>query len=313
LSNCTRIAAATALVTFTPFAWNAPASAWGDSGHRTVCSIALANLTPTARTEVERLLQADPAILGPERRNADYGWACTYPDHPAAGGPQRRSPEHFVNYPRTLRGVVATTGCAGAPLCVLTGIASDYAKLRDTSASDPERHAALVYLGHWFGDIHQPLHASFRGDQGGNQIDVSSPCRNSLHSTWDTCIFQLSQGWDSGGPPGIDAVGTLAASWSGSVTPAQRRAWLRSEPWQWAAESYAISRASWVQYCVLRRGTCRYSAAAATYVEGAPKRSVTITDAYRARAVPVIRNRISRAGIRLGHWLNRALDPAYTG
>ena len=28
---------------------------WGNSGHRTVCEIALRNLTPTARAEVERL------------------------------------------------------------------------------------------------------------------------------------------------------------------------------------------------------------------------------------------------------------------
>lgn len=308
-----RVLASASALGLVAIGWAGPAAAWGDSGHRTVCAIALANLTPAARSEAERLLLADPAILGPERRNADYGWACTYPDHPASGGPQRRSPEHFVNYPRALRRVTGSTGCAGAPLCVLTGIASDYAILRDRSAGDRQRHAALVYLGHWLGDIHQPLHASFRDDQGGNQIDVSQPCRNSLHSTWDTCIFQMSQGWATGGPPSVDSVGTVASNWSSAVTPAQRRAWLRTQPWQWAAESYAITRQPWTGYCVPSRRMCRYSDSAPTYVEGAPKRSVTIDEAYRNRAAPVIRERITRAGIRLGHWLNLALDPAYRG
>src|SRR6185503_831706 len=91
--------------------WSSQAFAWGDSGHRTVCEIALRNLTPTARSEVTRLLHAHPAILGANPLNAEYGWACTYPDHPAANGPPRRSPEHFVNYPRTLIAVTDAAGC----------------------------------------------------------------------------------------------------------------------------------------------------------------------------------------------------------
>jgi hypothetical protein len=292
--------------------WSAPALAWGDSGHRTVCTIAFANLTPTARAEATRLLQVDPAILGPARQNADYGWACTYPDHPVAGGPGRRSPEHFVNYPRSLRNVAASTGCGAASICVLTGIASDFATLRSTTTTDRERHAALVYLGHWLGDIHQPLHASFADDRGGNEIEVSAPCRNSLHSTWDTCLLQLSQGWNSG-PPSVAAVGALAEEWSRGATARQRRTWLRAMPWQWARESYAAGTAPWTQYCIRRQGRCRYSSTSETYSDGMAKRSVTIDDAYRGRAEPLIRQRITQAGIRLAHQLNLALDPAYRG
>lgn len=304
-----RIAAS--LVAFFAAAWSSAGLAWGDSGHRTVCSIAFANLTPTARAEVTRLLQADPAILGPNRQNADFGWACTYPDHPASGGPGRRRPEHFVNYPRTQRSVTRTTGCGVASICVLTGIAADFATLRSTTATDQERHAALVYLGHWLGDIHQPLHASFADDRGGNEINVSRPCRNSLHSTWDTCIFHMSQGWTAA--PDVDVVRALAAQWSASVTTAQRRAWLRTQPWQWARESYAVTTAPWVQYCMRRQGRCRYSRTATTFVDGAAKRTVTITDAYRTRAAPVVRRRMTQAGLRLAHWLNRGLDPEFVG
>src|SRR5256885_3456034 len=77
-----------------------PAHAWGSTGHRTVCEIAYLNLTPTARAEVDRLLQGRPAALMPDARNAEFGWACTYPDRPVTGGPPRRGDEHFINYAR---------------------------------------------------------------------------------------------------------------------------------------------------------------------------------------------------------------------
>jgi S1/P1 Nuclease len=40
--------------------------------------------------------------------------------------------------------------------------------LSSSSASEQERLEALKYLGHWDGDVHQPLHLSFQDDRGGN-------------------------------------------------------------------------------------------------------------------------------------------------
>jgi hypothetical protein len=300
-------------------AWHAPASAWGNSGHRTVCTIAYASLTPAARREVDRLLMADPAILGPSRRNADYGWACTYPDNVSENGPGRRDEEHYVNYPRTLRRVTAGTGCGVSSPCVVSAIAADFATLRSTSASDRSRHAALVYLGHWIGDVHQPLHSSFRDDKGGNRIEVSGalcpPGRNGpvkLHSAWDTCMFERMQGWSRDNMPTVDAVRTLAAALLGRATPQARRQWSASRPWQWAAESYAIARTLWVRYCVQAAETCRYSAEEAATTAGRAPRTVLVDEPYFARARPVIEERITRAGVRLAHWLNEALDPDYS-
>jgi S1/P1 Nuclease len=36
-----------------------------------------------------------------------------------------------------------------------------------------ERLEALEYLGHWVGDVDQPLHVSFQDDRGGNDLGVS--------------------------------------------------------------------------------------------------------------------------------------------
>jgi len=295
------------------FLWSAPAAAWGDSGHRTVCEIALRNLTPAASSEVARLLRANPTILGANARNADYGWACTYPDHPAEGAPAplaRRGAEHFVNYPRNTLAVTAATGCGGAPQCVISAIMADYDVLRSAAASDAQLGAALVYLGHWFGDIHQPLHSSFRDDQGGNEMNVSGLCTSNLHSTWDTCILQART---TGSNPSIGSLRTLAATWSGSATDVERAQWLSSVPWQWSAESYAVTLAAETGYCVMVQSDCRYSATQAVWAQGQPRRSVPIDAAYMDRSMPIIRRRITQAGVRLAHRLNLALDPAYRG
>ena len=299
-----------ALVILLGAAWSSQVLAWGDSGHRTVCEIALRNLTPVARAEVTRLLRAHPAILGANPLNAEYGWACTYPDHPADNGPGRRSPEHFVNYARSVS-VVTGPGCGVGSSCVVSAIAGDFAILRSRWALDLQRAESLVYLGHWLGDIHQPLHSSFEDDRGGNDINARGLCTSNLHSAWDTCILTDRQ--QLGSRPSLEAIRALAARWSGQVTDIDRAAWLSSLPWQWTAESYVETLRPEVGYCVVAQGTCRYSETQATWAQGQSKRSVEIDAAYADRAMPIIQRRISQAGIRLAHLLNLALDPAYKG
>src|SRR5439155_16361481 len=85
-----------------------------------------------------------------------------------------------------------------------------------------------------------------------------------------------------------------------------------AQPWQWAAESYAIAIRPETLYCFQQAGTCRYSPTQATYTGGA-ERTQALTPAYLDRAAPIVRDRLSRAGIRLADALNRALDPGYHG
>jgi hypothetical protein len=289
--------------------WGSEASAWGDSGHRLVCEIALRNLTPTAKAEVERLLAANAAVHAGNPQATQLGWACTYPDHPAAGGHGRRSPEHFANYPRSLVAVAAASGCGAVPKCVVTAIASDWLKLASTTETDAERAWSLVYLGHWVGDIHQPLHNSFADDRGGNEINVTGLCSSNLHSTWDTCI--LTNRLQLGSDPPVPVLQSIAATWSAQVSDIDRAAWLSSRPWQWSAESYLVTLAPQTTYCAVGVGGCRYSTGRLTWAEGVQRRSQTVNAAYMDWAMPIIQRRITQSGIRLAHLLNLALDPAY--
>jgi len=85
--------------------------------------------------------------------------ACTWPDHS-----RKRAEEHFINVPRTLQ-TIATAQCQGAPTCLFTPIVTDREVLQ-TFNDDQDRLASLKFLGHWVGDIHQPLHVSFADDRG---------------------------------------------------------------------------------------------------------------------------------------------------
>lgn len=290
-------------------AWSASARAWGNAGHRTVCEIALLNLTPTARAEVDRLLKTEPSALLGDPRNTAFETACTYPDRSVAGGPARRDAEHFINYSRETQSVTLQSGCGPAYECADTAVMRDLAVLRSRLIPDQLRAVALIYLGHFVGDIHQPLHNSFADDRGGNSVQASGECTASLHSAWDTCLLVHGQFNNVADPPAA-AVQSVAAAWSASVTDAERAQWLGAAPWQWSQESYQITISPGVGYCVIVQATCQYDMARKAF-SGSNPRTVQIDAQYQAMAMPIIRQRITEAGIRLAHLINLALDPAY--
>ncbi|KAF5200544.1 Endonuclease, partial [Thalictrum thalictroides] len=50
---------------------------------------------------------------------------------------------------------------------------------------------ALLFLSHFLGDVHQPLHVGFLGDEGGNTITVRWYRRKTnLHHVWDNMIIE---------------------------------------------------------------------------------------------------------------------------
>ena len=296
-------AAATAAAGLAPLP-TTPAKAWGPDGHHTVCAIAYRNLTATAKAEVDRLIAADTHY-------PSFAASCTWADEVRTS--RGRGDEHFVNYPRNLAAVTGPA-CPGGTPHVISAIEADLQALHGPGP-DGKRAEALKWVGHWFGDIHQPLHISFADDRGGNSIHVTGPCAaansKNLHSAWDGCVIR-TRIFPKGGDPLANA-DAAAATLDGAVTAAQRKAWLGSQPWRWAAESYAIALQPQTRYCFKKAGTCRYSPTHATYTQGATQRSEKLTAAYLDRVAPIVRDRLSRAGIRLADALNQALDPAYAG
>jgi len=283
---------------FALFLMPSAAHAWGESGHYATCEIAYLNLTPKAKAEVDRLIAVGGGY-------PTFTQSCTFPDKP-----RQRASEHFANYARTVRRVTGP-GCPGGRPCVITAIDNDLAILRSATATDAEKSAALKFIGHWFGDIHQPLHISFADDQGGNQIDESGPCDFGLHAVWDTCIVERRVF-----APGTDRYARAqeaAARLNATITRGNRILWIRDKPWQWAAESYEIATRVQTGYCIgmMMPASCWYSPTKEHYVSGDPKRVQLVDDAYLDWARIIVEDRLKRAGIRLADALNRSFDPAY--
>jgi nuclease S1 len=216
------------------------AMAWGDLGHKVICEIAFRLVQPDTRAAVRRLIVSDTEFK-------TFADSCVFPDHP-----RRRASEHFINLPRDSKGLTSDQ-CPQADKCVLTAIPADSKILASKPETDADGLIALKSLGHWVGDIHQPLGVSFGDDRGGNNVRVNRQCSGNLHATWDNCLVLYAIG-----PDAADAATALLAA----ITPEARTRWAASEPPDWANESFAISEAVKTGYCVMHgvRRCCRQRA-----------------------------------------------------
>src|SRR6185295_6985194 len=151
------------------------------------------------------------------------------------------------------------------------------------------RLEALKYLGHWLGDIHQPLHVSYADDQGGNLIAVAGQlCTGNLHSVWDTCIFERRLGTNPA---------EVAARLRSMISNAQRADWTDSTPTDWAEESYEFATNPSAAYCRKVRQSCQYDRSRPRYQDTGEEKVVVIDDAYLDYASGVAAQRLQQAGV----------------
>ena len=161
------------------------AAAWGPSGHRIVGLVAEKHLDESVRTKVRE-------ILGGETLADVANWADAVRTDATA-------PLHFVNLPKNLpasqRKFSRSRDCKdlnGGPGCAVTAIEENRDILAGRKPGD--RAVALKNLVHFVGDLHQPLHVSFKEDRGGNNIKVTFFGRESnLHKVWDSGIIGRAQ------------------------------------------------------------------------------------------------------------------------
>jgi hypothetical protein len=245
--------------------------AWGDQGHKVICEIAMRLVQPNTRAEIQKLISNDDQF-------DSFSDACTWPDHP-----RQRASEHFLNLPRDSAGLSSET-CPGVSACVVTAIKKDFEVLSSNSASQAQKLASLKFLGHWVGDIHQPLHVSFEDDRGGNNVLVTGECGSNLHSAWDTCLVLKAVGEDAG---------EAATELLKSITPAKIESRTHSNPMDWANESFAIAEQAQTKYCIRQGASCDH-----------PSGKVKIDAAYVAANTPIVKEQLHKAGVRLAHLLD---------
>ena len=191
-----------AIIGLAPSAWG-----WGCTGHQVVAVIAEKHLNPHARDMVAQILAAgpiDPALrrfCGANTLDA-FADSSTWADdqrsiQPATAG------WHFIDIPRGVAKGDIASYCPPSISCITSAIDDQMAILRNINASAQARADALRYIIHFFGDLHQPLHATSNNDLGGNCVPVSffgaAPQEKNvakesyapnLHGIWDTDIVE---------------------------------------------------------------------------------------------------------------------------
>jgi len=239
---------------------------FGREGHLIVCEIAFAQLQPVPRAMVEQLLgNKKPlafACLWPDevKYQADYEWSQPY---------------HYVNLPRRARDYDAARDCPG-DACLIEAIKRFAAELENQSLPVRQRARALKFLGHFVGDLHQPLHSGYGDDRGGNEYQVSVAGEGTnLHTVWDTLLVKRVGRWPQ-----------VAASVARDCRVDGQHWDLETEVMRWFAESRQLVLES-------------------VYPPGHK-----LDEAYLERFEPLTRERLCLAGKRLGTLLNALLRDA---
>ena len=177
----------------------APALAWGGQGHRLVADVAATRLTPEVDAEVKALL----ALEGHKAMSDVASWADELRErNPALG--KRSASWHYVNIAD--RNQPAEENCQYQEHqhrhehnCVVAAIQDQGARLADRSLPAEQRLEALKFVIHFVGDIHQPMHAGYGHDKGGNDFQIQFNGRGTnLHSLWDSGMIRTRNLDDAG-------------------------------------------------------------------------------------------------------------------
>ena len=154
------------------------AHAWGTQGHQVIALIAEQRLTSKAKEQTQRLLALEPG--------ATLASISTWAD-------EHRNPTtaawHYVNFPKNTCTYDAARDCPDGN-CVVAAIDRQLETLA-SDAPDDKRLTALKYVVHLVADVHQPLHAGYGEDRGGNTYQLQAFMRGSnLHALWDMGLIK---------------------------------------------------------------------------------------------------------------------------
>lgn len=258
------LALTTALLTPPP-----AALAWGKQGHSISAAIAELRLSPAARQQVDRLLAGEP--------NPTLAGVSNWADMVRANDPELgrvSAPWHFVN--------LGENDCVYDPAIngnngqnIVEALRTQTAILADRARTDAERGQALKFVVHFAGDIHQPMHAGYANDRGGNETKVRYLGRDTnLHSVWDSRLLETRNATDAA------YVQRLLALPAPDLTPPNPQA----DPVDWAQQD------------------CRIATRPGVYPA-----EPTIGEEYTREFLPVAEAQLRLAGERLGQLLNAAL------
>lgn len=261
--------------------------AWGKEGHYSTCKIAEPLLSKEAKEAVTKLL--------PEYAKGDLASLCSWPDQMRFRFHWANS-LHYINTPDNQCGYDYDRDCHdehGVKGVCLEGAIKNYTSQLQTYGSavtgGKNLTQALLFLSHFMGDVHEPLHVGFTSDEGGNTINLHWYRRKcNLHHVWDSFIIEkaMKEYYDNDLEVMIEAVQKKNSdSWSDEVPT-----WEKCNghevacPGSYADESIIIA--------------CKWA-----YKDA--KENSVLEDDYFLSRLPILEKQLAKGGVRLAATLNR--------
>ncbi|KAM3269561.1 endonuclease 2 [Capsicum chacoense] len=281
---------------------------WGLDGHYSVCKIAQSRLTKAAAKAVEELL--------PHSANGDLASVCIWADR-VKFRYHWSSPLHYIDTPDKLctyqysrshgfkpwkQPLAEMQGdckdedgvadrCVAGAINNYTNQLLTYNKGSD-QASTYNLTEALLFLSHFIGDIHQPLHVGFTSDRGGNTIDVHWYRRKAvLHHVWDTNIIETAEERydDSNVDELVDALQkNITTGWADQV-----------DSWESCSGNKTACPDIYASEGI--KAACDWA------YKGVTEDS-TLEDDYFLTRYPIVQWRLAQGGVRLAATLNRIFE-----
>ncbi|KAK4589971.1 hypothetical protein RGQ29_020514 [Quercus rubra] len=264
---------------------------WGMEGHYAICKIAEGYLTEDAVAAVKELL--------PESAGGNLAAVCSWPDQIRHNFRWRWSSAlHYVDTPDFKCNYEYCRDChdsAGHKNRCVTGAIYNYTMQLASAYQNTNLKLhynlteALMFLSHFIGDLHQPLHVGFTGDEGGNTIVVRWFRRKSnLHHVWDDMIIDsaLKTFYCSDLEIMIKAIQrNITNGWSNEISSWEKCSHNDTVcPNPYASESISLA--------------CKFA-----YKNATP--GSTLGDDYFLSRLPIVEKRLAQGGVRLAATLNR--------
>ncbi|CAF3413514.1 unnamed protein product [Rotaria socialis] len=260
---------------------------WGLEGHALVVRLAESQLTPEASEWIKPLLPwfvfgnltavaswADD-IIHDNSNHFDYiNWQWT-------------RALHYIDMPDWNCNYDPQRDCKN-DICV-DGALRNYSQRLIAADLDHIQHKeALMFLVHFAGDVHQPLHVSFAGDLGGNRVKgffMNNSRETNLHSLWDSGLihWRISHEFQSNFDLYYEYLYTLMRNQTPTIHNDDFK--------QWIIESATL--------------VCQQVYFDETNVTMNASAIFHLGNIYYMKNIPVVEQRIIRGGQRLGSLLNR--------
>ena len=283
------------------------AFALGKLSHQLVCQLSY-DLLPSAKQQkidelLSQLSSKDIKRINAYNRNKEdqkitFAESCTWADAIKKDKTyDRYKPWHYLNIERNTLSVTKET-CSKN--CVTAAISFHKNQLINAKDSQ-EKNEALMFLGHWLGDIHQPLHVSFSSDYGGNRNKITplvGRCEN-LHWYWDECLLYPAPKKEKKAD-GFDYLAFKAEVFkqlNHKLISSPKAQWANTDITDWANESLMLIREEGFNYCQLSADDCLSK----------QSDKIVITEAYHQHYQAILHERMLQAAVRLSSLLGQAL------